>query len=127
MAAGATRPTKTTPPPLSLPPSSSMSFSDAKAKVAAATVKAEKVRDSGGQWAQAIASQPHKTRHDNEKGSDAHAAAERRAEDEDEEVEEVELCMPGLFDFEDHNSGAVRAGTVDPFDAVSMPALRNLW
>ena len=79
VAAGATRPTKTTPPPLSLPPFSSMSFSDAikKAKVAAATAEAEKVGDEGGQRAQAMASQPHKIRHNNEKGSDARAAAER--------------------------------------------------
>jgi hypothetical protein len=50
MAAGATRPTKTTPPPLPLLPSSSMSFLDVieKAKVAAATAEAEKVRDEGG-------------------------------------------------------------------------------
>jgi hypothetical protein len=50
MAAGATRPTKTTPPPLPLLPSSSMSFLDVieNAKVAAATAEAEKVRDEGG-------------------------------------------------------------------------------
>ena len=28
--------------------------------------------------------------------------------------------MPGSFDFEDYNSGAVRASTVDPFDAVGV-------
>ena len=60
---------------------------------------------------------PHKTRHDNEKGSDSRAAAERRAE---EEVEEVGLCVPGSFDFEDHDTGAARACTVDTFDAVGM-------
>ncbi len=51
VAAGEIRPIKTTPPPLPLPPSSSMSFSDAikKAKVAATTAEAETVRDSGGQ------------------------------------------------------------------------------
>jgi hypothetical protein len=104
------------------PPSSSMSFSDAikKAKVAAATAETENGRDSVGQWARATASQPHKTRHDNEKGSDARAAAERRAEqeDDDDDDEEVELCIPGSFNFEDQDSGAARAGTVDPFDAV---------
>jgi hypothetical protein len=49
--------------------------------------------------------------HDNEKGGEAHAAAERRAEEE-----EVELRMPGSFDFEDHDSdvvGVAGAGTVD--------------
>jgi hypothetical protein len=50
-------------------------------------------------------------------------ASERRAEED--EVEEVELRLPGLFDFEDHDSGAARAGTVDRFDAVGM--LGNLW
>ena len=64
---------------------------------------------------------PHKTRHDNEKDSNARAAAERRAEEEvEKEVEEVGLCMPGSFDFEDHDTGAARAGTVDSFDAVGM-------
>jgi hypothetical protein len=33
--------------------------------------------------------------------------------------------MPGLFDFEDHDRGAARAGTVELFDAVGM--LGNLW
>jgi len=28
--------------------------------------------------------------------------------------------MPGSFDFEDHDTGAARAGTVDSFDAVGM-------
>ena len=59
------------------------------------------------------------------KGGEAHAAAERRTE---EEVEEVELRMPGSFDFGDHDSGVVGAasvGTVDPFDAVRT--LGNLW
>ena len=120
VAAGATRPTKTTPPPLPLPPSP-MSFSDAikKAKVAAAaTAEADKVWDEGGTAA---------ARRDNEKGGEAHVASERRAEgDEDEEEdEEVELRMPGSFEFEDHDSGAARAGIVDPFDAVDM--LGNLW
>jgi len=48
---GQQRPAKTMPPPLPLPPSSSMSFPDAikKAKVAATTAEAETVRDSGGQ------------------------------------------------------------------------------
>ena len=127
MAAGATRPTKTTPPPLPLPPST-MSFSDAikKAKVAAAaTAEADKVRDEGGQQAQATTFQPSKTQHvvprrDNEKGGEAHVASERRAEgDEDEEEdEEVELRIPESFDFENHDSGAARVGTVDPFDVV---------
>jgi len=64
---------------------------------------------------------------DNEKGSNAHAAAGRRAEEDKDkdEDEEVELPMPGLFDFEDYDTGAVRAGIVDPFDAVGM--LGNLW
>jgi calcium/calmodulin-dependent protein kinase I len=136
VAAGATRPVKTTPPPLPLPPSP-MSFSDAikKAKVAAAaTAEADKVRDEGGQQAQATTSQPIKTQHvvprrDNEKGGEAHVASERRAEgDEDEEEdEEVELRIPGSFDFENHDSGAARAraGAVDSFDAVGM--LGNLW
>jgi hypothetical protein len=44
---------------------------------------------------------------------------------DEEEDEEVELRMPGSFDFEDHDSGAARAGTVDPLDAVGM--LGNLW
>jgi hypothetical protein len=54
-------------------------------------------------------------------------ASDRRAEgdEDDEEDEEVELRMPGSFEFEDHNSGAARAGTVDAFDAVCM--LGNLW
>ena len=57
-------------------------------------------------------------------------ASDRRAEgDEDEEdegeVEEVELRMPGSFDFENHDSGVARAGTVDRFDAAGM--LWNLW
>jgi hypothetical protein len=51
-------------------------------------------------------------------GSDGRTAAERHAE------EEVELCVPGSSDFEDHDAGAARAGTVDSFDAVGM--LRNL-
>ena len=64
---------------------------------------------------------------DNERGGEAHAATERRAsEDEDEEEdEEAELRMPESFDFEDHNTGAAHAGTVDPFDAVRT--LGNLW
>jgi hypothetical protein len=59
---------------------------------------------------------------DNEKGGDAHAATGRRAgEDEDgDEDEEVELPMLGSSDFEDHDSGAARAGIVDPFDAVGI-------
>ncbi len=125
VAAGATRPTKTTPPPRPLPPSP-MSFSDAikKAKVAAATTaEADKVRDEGGQQAQATTFQPSKTQHvvprrDNENGGSAHVASERRAEGEEVE-EEV------AFEFEDHDSGAARAGTVDPFDGVGM--LGNLW
>jgi hypothetical protein len=134
VAAGATRPVKTTPPPLPLPPSP-MSFSDAikKAKVAAAaTAEADKVRDEGGQQAQATTSQPSKMQHvvlrrDNEKGGEAHVASERRVEgDEDEgEDEEVELRILGSFDFENHDSGATRAGAVDSFDAVGM--LGNLW
>ena len=48
-----------------------------------------------------------------------------RCAEEDEENEEVELRMPGSFDFEDHDTGASRAGTVDPFVAVGM--LGNLW
>jgi hypothetical protein len=109
VAAELTRPTMTTPLPLPLLPSSPLSFSDAikKAKVAdAATAEAEKVRDEGGQQAQATALQPSKTQHampqrDNEKGSDAHAAAGRHAEEDEDkdEDEEVELPMPGSFDF----------------------------
>jgi hypothetical protein len=125
VAAGATRPTKTTPPPLPLPPST-MSFSDAikKAKVAAAaTAEADKVRDEGRQQAQATTFQPSKTQHvvprrDNEKGGGAHVASERRAEEEEDE--EVELRIPESFDFENHDSGAARVGTVDPFDVVGM-------
>ncbi len=90
------------------------------------------MRDEGGQQAQATTFQPSKTQHvvprrDNEKGGEAHVASERRAEgDEDEEEdEEDELRMPGSFEFEDHDSGAARAGTVDPFDGVGM--LGNLW
>jgi hypothetical protein len=70
---------------------------------------------------------PSKTQHvvprrDNEKGGEAHVASERRAEGDEveEEVEEVELRMPGSFDFENHDSGAARAGTVDPLDTVGM-------
>jgi hypothetical protein len=120
--------------PLPLPPSSPMSFSDAikKAKVAdAATAEAEKVRDEGGQQAQATALQPSKTQHavpqrDNENGSDTHAAAGRRAEEDEDKDEdaEAELPMHGLFDFEDYDIGAARAGIIDPFDAVGL--LRNL-
>jgi len=33
--------------------------------------------------------------------------------------------MPGSFDFEDHDTGAARAGIVDPFDAVGM--FGDLW
>ena len=77
---------------------------------------------------QATTFQPSKTQHvvprrDNEKGGEAHVAFERRAERE--EVEEVELRMPGSFEFEDHDTGAERAGNVDRFDAVGM--LGNLW
>ena len=114
-----------------------MSFSDTikKAKVAAAaaaTVEADKVRDECGQQAQATTFQPSKTqqvvpRRDNEMGGEAHVASERHAEGEEdeEEDEEVELRMPGSFDFANHDSGAARVGTVDPFDAVGM--LGNLW
>jgi hypothetical protein len=61
--------------------------------------------------------------YDNERGGDAHSATERRAEEDEEEEkdEEVELRMPGSFDFEDHDRGVVGAagvGTIDPFDAV---------
>ena len=91
-----------------------------------ATAEAEKVRDEGGQWPQATASQPHKTQDDNEMGSDARGAAERRTKEEDnEQDDEVGLCMPGSFGFEDHDTGAACARTVDLFDAVSM--LGNLW
>jgi len=108
-----------------------MSFSDAikKAKVAAATTaEADKVRDEGGQQAQATTFQPSKTQHvvprrDNENGGSAHVASERRAEGG--EGEEVELRMPGSCDFENHDSGVARAGAVDPLDAVGM--LGNLW
>jgi hypothetical protein len=133
VATGETRSTKTTPPPLPLPPSL-MSFSDTikRAKVAAATAEADKVRDGGGQQAQATTFQPSKTQHvvprrDNEKGGEAHVASERRTEEEEdeEEDEEVELHMPGWFQFEDHDTGAARVGTVDRFDAVGM--LGNLW
>jgi hypothetical protein len=114
-----------------------MSFSDTikKAKVAAAaTAEADKVRDEGGQQAQAHATtfQPSKTpqvvpQRDDKKGGEAYVASERRAsEDEDEEEdEEVELRMPGSFDFENHDSGAARVGTTDLLDAVGM--LGNLW
>ena len=117
------------------PGPSTMSFSDAikRAKVpAAATAEAGKVRDEGRQQAQATTSQPSKTQHvvprrDNEKGGEAHVASERRAsgDEDEEEDEEDELRMPGSFDFENHDSGATRAGTVDSFDAVGM--LGNLW
>ena len=90
------------------------------------------MQNAGGQQAQAMTFQPSKTQHvvprrDNEKGGEAHVASGRRAEgDEDEEEdEEVELRMPGSFQFEDHDNGAARAGTVDRFDAVGM--LGNLW
>jgi hypothetical protein len=33
----------------------------------------------------------------------------------------------GSFEFEDHDSGAARAGNVDPFDAVGVGMLGNLW
>ena len=61
-------------------------------------------------------SQPHNTQEDEE--------------DEVVVVEEVELRMPGCFDFGFADpGGAARetpgAGTVDPFDAVGM--LGNLW
>jgi hypothetical protein len=64
---------------------------------------------------------------DDERGSDTHAATERCAkeDEEDEKDEEVELRMPGSFDFEDNDTGAAHAGTVDPFDAVCT--LGNLW
>ena len=85
-----------------------------------------------GQQAQATTFQPSKTQHvvprrDNEKGGEAHVVSERRAErDKDEEEdEEAELRMPGSFEFEDHDTGAERAGNVDRFDAVGM--LWNLW
>ena len=57
---------------------------------------------------------------DHEKGSDAHTAAGKRAGEDEDEDEEVELPMPGSSDFEDHDSGAARAGIVDPFDAVGI-------
>jgi len=90
-----------------------MSFSDglnkAKAKAAAET---EEVREGDASRAQtATASQP------------------RNMEEEEEDEEEEELRIPGSFDFGDQGGGAGRetpgAGTVDPFDAVSM--LANLW
>jgi hypothetical protein len=57
-------------------------------------------------------------RRDNEKGGEAHVTSERRTEEEEDE--EVELHMPGWFEFEDHDTGAARVGTVDRFDAVGM-------
>ena len=54
------------------------------------------------------------------RAGEAHVASKRRAE-----VDEVELRMLGSFEFEDHDSGAARAGTVGAFDAVGM--LGNLW
>ena len=104
-----------------------------RAKVAAtATAEADKVRDEGGRQAQATTFQPSKTQHvvprrDNEKGGEAHVASERCAEgnEDEEEDNEVELRVPVSFQFEDHDSGAARAGTVDAFDAVGM--LGNLW
>ena len=101
-----------------------MSFSDTikKAKVAAAaTAEANKVRDEGGQQAQATTFQPSKTqqvvpRRDNEMGGEAHMASERHAEGEEDE--EVELRMPGSFDFENHDSGAARAG---------VPSIHSMW
>ena len=76
-----------------------------------------------GQQAQATTFQPSKTQHvvprrDNEKGGEAHVTSERRTEEEEDE--EVELHMPGWFEFEDHDTGAARVGTVDRFDAVGM-------
>jgi len=53
----------------------------------------------------------------------------RTEEDEEDGDEEVELRMPGSFDFGDQGGGAARetpgASTVDSFDAVGM--LWNLW
>ena len=79
----------------------------------------------GMREAHATTFQPRKTQHVvprryNEKGGEAHVTSERRAEGE-----EVELRMPVSFDFEDHDTGAVRAVTVDSFDAVGI--LGNLW
>jgi len=106
---------KGTPKTTSSPSSSSpMSFSDAlnkaKAKAAAET---EEAREGDAPRAQTTtaASQP------------------RNMEEEEEDEEEEELRIPGSFDFGDQGGGAGRetpgAGTVDPFDAVSM--LANLW
>jgi len=96
--------------PSSASSSSPMSFSDALNKAKAET---EEAREGDAPRAQttAAASQP------------------RNMEEEEEDEEEEELRIPGSFDFGDQGGGAGRetpgAGTVDPFDAVSM--LANLW
>jgi hypothetical protein len=94
-------------------------------------VGTETTRTTRTTW-QATAFQPLEAQHavsqdDNERGGEAHAATERRAEeDEDEEEdEEAELRMAESFDFEDHDTGAARASTIDLFDAVRT--LGNLW
>jgi hypothetical protein len=106
-----------------------MSFSDtvkeAKATFAA-TAETEKAPDVDANLAQATVFQLHETQHpvpqNDMQCGDIHVAAERRAGEDDEEVE---LRMPGSFDFGNNDGGVPGAATVDPFDAVSM--LRNLW
>ena len=87
-----------------------MSFSDAPNKAKAVT-EAEKVLEGGAPRAQTTtAYRPRKT-------------------EEEEEDDEVDLRVPGSFDFGNQGGGAgcetPGAGTVDPFDAVGM--LANLW
>jgi hypothetical protein len=48
--------------------------------------------------------------HNNEKGSNAHAMAERHAKDDNND--KVKLCMPESFDIEGNDSGVVHVGTI---------------
>ena len=107
-----------------------MSFSDtvkeAKATFAA-TAETEKAPDVDANLAQAMVFQRHETQHavpknDTDQGGDIHVVAERRSDEDDEEVE---LRMPGSFEFGNNDGGVASMATVDPFDAVSM--LGNLW
>jgi hypothetical protein len=93
-----------------------MSFSDAlnKAKAPAKTEQAWEGDAASRAQATTITSRPRNTQED----------------EEGEEKEEVELRIPGSFDFGFADpDGAARetpgAGTVNPFDAVSV--LGNLW
>ena len=107
-----------------------MSFSDPVKEVKAtfaATAETENAPDVDAKSAQATVFQPHETQHavpqnDTDQGGDVHVAAEKRSDEDDEEVE---LRMPGSFDFGNNDGGVAGAAPVDPFDAVSM--LGNLW